>query len=201
MLYHKNATNVRGTSSFIRALGCRSVGYAVCLEGITFSLNGWDIVVRFHGEEEEEEEEVENESIERINGRGEGGAKNPLELNQTNVFRSSTIMEQRTGARRSGKKREREKVNYDFVDRAIVGRAASARRKSELKETRRLTGWLAGWDDRTNAARNGDGAGGALEGTVGRDEWAMMVAVRRRSCGCSGGGGDNYNAVGGYEGR
>jgi len=39
---------------------------------------------------------------------------------------------------------EMERVNYDFVDRAIVGRAASARRKSELKDTRRLAGWLAG---------------------------------------------------------
>lgn len=62
---------------------------------------------------------------------------------------------------------EMEKVNYDFVDRAIVGRAASARRKSELKDTRRLAGWLAGWLIGMS--------GRTLLGTDGASEpWRMM---------------------------
>lgn len=78
---------------------------------------------------------------------------------------------------------EMERVNYDFVDRAIVGRAASARRKSELKDTRRLAGWLADWDERTNAAGNGWRVG-AME----NDEWMWRQWKDERSHGGCGGG-------------
>ena len=74
-------------------------------------------------------------------------------------------------------KREIERVNYDFVDRSIVGRAAWKNKK--LKDSAAGLGWLAEWlagsrtDERCSER-------GWREMTEGKGGYAEGTSVRRR---------------------